>query len=1233
MTTSPESREDGRFDELAEEFAARCRRGERPDVEEYVGRLPGMADRIRRVFPTLLAAGRGDDESRDRATSPPNPPRLREVGDYRIVREVGRGGMGIVYEAEQVSLGRRVALKVLPSHVVGDRRALQRFRREAKAAAGLHHTNIVPVYEVGQKGDVAFYAMQFIQGQGLDQVIRELKRLRHPAGTTGGEAPRGMHRGGAATENGSPAPAHASREGGRVRRAAACLLTGRLAAGGSGTTLRESAADGLATTEPIGPGRSRIDGPPDTIGDAPEGGGVPDATTSAVLPGGPAVPEADASRSRLPYYASVAQIGRQAAQGLAHAHARGVVHRDIKPSNLLLDTAGVVWITDFGLAKAGDDGLTATGDVLGTLRYLAPERFRGGGDARADVYALGLTLYELLTLRPAFSSADRLSLIDLIKAEEPARPRAIDGRIPRDLETIVLKATAKDPERRYQTAGAMAEDLRRYLADEPILARRANAAERYWRWARRNPAVAILGAVLTGVLVVATAGSLVAARRFRAQAETERRLAQEESGARRKADEANARLNAEEERLRRTVYATRSNLALAAWDNADVRRLRSLIDQLRPGPGEPDPRGWEWRYLWQLDHEDRLTLRGREDDFADVAFSPDGQSFASLESRGRIQIRDLRSGELKRTMGITTGGRPASLAGGVGAIAFRPDGRAIAGPGPDDSLVLYDVETGRPVLRFEGSPRTVLGLAWSPDGRTLVAAITAHVMRVWDARDGRRLHEAFGGHGGPVACVAFSPDGRTLASASFDNTVKLWGLDDRSRPRAVLNGHTDEVRAVAFSPDGRWIASASRDRTLRIWDARSGAGHAVIRGHAGAVTSVAFLPGNIRVVTGSEDETVRVWDAGSGRGLRTFQGHQEGVVALSVSPDGRAILSLSGESIRAWDPDSPPRPLTLQSPSVLTYGGAAECVAFRGDGRRLASGHDDHALRLWDLRSGGPPRILKGHTMAVRSVAFSPDGRTIASASLDGTARLWDAETGEPRLAFTGHADRLKSLAFADDHTVLSAGFDRNIQAWAPETAAVLYVLRGHSDSINDLAVSDDGRTLASASDDMTCILWDLAERRPRLTLRGHTDRVNRVAFSPDGLTIATASDDHTVRLWDVLHGSPRGVLEGHTDEVLGLAYNPDGRLASSGKDKTILLWDCASGQTLLDLKGHTGPIRCIRFSPDGRTLASASYDRMINLWEAAPAAILAPTPREPTGASPGDPPGRMPGEGPVRSD
>jgi eukaryotic-like serine/threonine-protein kinase len=1234
-----DSEQNNLLDRLAEEFADRFRRGERPALKEYTDRFPELADDIRELFPAMVkveqaegALQAGEAIGDSRAANPP----LREIGDYRILREIGRGGMGVVYEAEQISLGRRVALKVLPRHVSSDRMVQERFRREARAAARLHHTNIVPVYEVGQDGDVRFYAMQFIQGQGLEAVINELRRLRDRS------APEAKIRVPSLGEFPQPSGEHSRRgiQNAALGEGMACspvlrsILTGRFDPGGwrpdvvEGSPLDPAgAASGRLTTlagtgierqpNESDPALARTQIESDRASDTkrpktayPPGPGlsssVSSSPSSAVLPGGTQLSTVESGRHA--FFRSLAHIGRQVAGVLAYAHARGIVHRDIKPSNLLLDAEGVVWITDFGLAKGDDEGLTQSGDILGTIRYMAPERFRGEGDARADVYAVGLTLYELLTLRSGFSSSDRLALIEQIKTEEPERPRAIDARIPRDLETIVLKAIEKDPKARYRSAEAMGEDLRRFVANEPIRARQVSAPERCWRWARRNPMVATLGGVLTAVLFATTVGSLLAMERFRAQAGNERTLAAEEAAARGKADLANAGLRASEEELRRTVYATRSNLALAAWDAADAGRLRSLLDLLRPAPGEQDLRGWEWRYLWQLGHEDWLTLRAQADNFLAVAFSPDGKTLAAAEWQGRIQLWDRQTGEPRLTTGVTTEGRRAGLDGGVSALAFSPDGRSLAGPGPGRSLMLYAVDTGLPTLSFEGTPEAVLSLAFSPDGRSLVAALAKHRMRIWDANDGHFIHRDFGGHAGPVAAVAFSPDGRTIASASYDRTVKLWKPKEKRQPLAILKGHTDEVRAVAFSPDGRRLASAGLDRTLRVWDAASWAPVNVIRGHTGAGASLAYLPDSVRVLTGSADETVRVWDTASSHELRAFKGHAADVTAVAVNPDGRDFASTGGDrTLRVWDAASPPRPRTLESPSVLTYGGGVECVAFSPDGRRLASGHDDNALRVWELPSGKTLHVIKGHTKRIMCVVFSRDGRTIASGANDGTVRLWDAATGGPRITFTGHTDAIRGIVVTPDgNIILSGGSDASIQAWDAATGVVRYTLRGHPDGVTALTLSPDGRTLASAGYDDTASLWDLPSGQPRATLRGHTIRITSVAFSPDGQTVATSSYDHSVRLWDAADGSLEGTLLGHIDAVDSLAFSPDGRLASSGADKTIRLWDAASGQTLRVLKGHVGRIGCISFSPDGRTLASASHDRTIKLWEATPADVLA---------------------------
>ena len=445
---------------LADEFLARCKRGERPTIREYCDRHPDLAEEIRDVFEAVLMVedlkpGTGDASGSYGESVRVNGKRLDQVGDYRILCEIGRGGMGVVYEAEQQALGRRVALKLLPRGVAGNATAQIRFQREAKAAARMHHTNIVPVFDVGQDEDHLYYAMQLIRGQGLDLVVDDLKRLR------------------------SRSTAAAVKEDRDADRSiAASLVAGRFA------------QENLAAADP--------DDPDGTV--AYEGS----TPSSAMLPGRSELSTAASDRGS--YFRSVARIGVQTASALAYAHGRGVVHRDIKPGNLILDTTGNVWVTDFGLAKTGDSAMTHTGDILGTVRYMSPERFRGQCDVRADVYALGVTLYELLTLKPVFTSGDRLRLIEMIRQAEAASPRSVDSRIPRDLETIVMKAIDKDPKRRYQSADEMGEDLQRFVSDEPIKARRVGPAERFTRWCRHHPSVAGL---VAAVLVLMAAGTAV----------------------------------------------------------------------------------------------------------------------------------------------------------------------------------------------------------------------------------------------------------------------------------------------------------------------------------------------------------------------------------------------------------------------------------------------------------------------------------------------------------------------------------------------------------------------------------------------------------------------------------------------------------------------------------------------------------------------------------------------------
>jgi serine/threonine-protein kinase len=455
--------------QLAEEILQRYRRGERPALTEYTARHPELAEQIRELFPALVMMEDVRPEPPKAADGSKDPGPPRRVGEYRIVREIGRGGMGIVYEAEQESLGRRVALKVLPPGALSDARHVERFQLEARAAARLHHTNIVPVFAVGEEEGTYYYVMQYIEGRPLDEVLAELRRLRDEA--RGESVPP--------TQIPLVAESPACTRGPRSEEVARSLWQGQ---------------HSLAS-RPAGTGNGIAVGTLNGSDDATE---VPLVSSSSLL-----------SDSQRPYAKSVAHIGIQIAEALEYAAGQGVLHRDVKPSNVLLDVWGTVWLTDFGLAKTtGTPDLTRTGDLVGTLRYLAPERFEGRADVRSDVYSLGLTLYEMLALQPAFGEQDQAKLARNITAAEAPRLDRTNPDLPRDLVTIVHKAMARDPVDRYQSAGALAEDLRRFLDDRSIVARRVSLPEQAWRWCRRNPTGAGLVATLLALLLLASGGTV-----------------------------------------------------------------------------------------------------------------------------------------------------------------------------------------------------------------------------------------------------------------------------------------------------------------------------------------------------------------------------------------------------------------------------------------------------------------------------------------------------------------------------------------------------------------------------------------------------------------------------------------------------------------------------------------------------------------------------------------------------
>ncbi len=898
------------IDELAEEFALRYRRGDRPSLKEYLDKYPELADDIRVLFPALVEMEKVKEDQGAAETAVVETPPLRQIGDYRILREVGRGGMGIVYEAEQVSLGRRVALKVL-RFASGDCTVRQRFHREARAAAQLHHTNIVPVFEVGEDQDACWYAMQLILGQGLDQIVEELGQQRQPPSDGGQTAEP------AAAPTGAAHPS--------LSQVTQGLVSGRFA------------CPDLDRSTPS-PSFSR-----DPKGNAKRGSASLDSSDSTRLASRSELSAVDSAGGQ--YYRSVARIGRQAADALAYSHARGIVHRDIKPSNLLLDTAGVLWITDFGLAKTGDPSLTTTGDIVGTLRYMAPERFKGEGDARADIYGLGLTLYELLVLRPAFAEHDRLQLIDRIKNHEPTRPSVLEPRIPRNLETIVLKAIDKESKRRYQSAEELADDLRRFLADEPIMARRTSEWERMRMWGRRNPALATLSASLLLLLAVVAAAATTAVFYLRATldiSEQHREHAEK------------AELEGEH-KLWLSYLRQAQARRMSRQSGQRFASLRAIKDALvltaPPGHSRDELRTEAIAALCLADvemaREGGREILGAEGFTIDAAF----QRYAIADKDGKVRIRRLSDDEeLLQLPG-------AGLVDPYLGLQFSPDGRFLH--------QICQVQGGyrSRLWNLDGpQPRAVLddehcNLSFRPDSRQCAAVYRDETIRFFETASGRELRR--------FRVAAMPPD-----CGLFWNPKLPQLLICTRQSLGLLNVDTGEVTTVglkvpsgyswpAWHPEGRLLAVFGQDLKIYLWDVPSGRlTLPPLESHKIAGTIMYFNRAGDRLLSTDWSGSWHLWDTLSGRLLLTFPAFG---TSLHFSPDDQLVGAGGGSKVRFFHYRG-----GKELRSVVHRKTTADRSYNAGDlpmdpqGRLCAIGMDDHleGIALVDVTRGEEAALL-----------------------------------------------------------------------------------------------------------------------------------------------------------------------------------------------------------------------------------------------------------------------------------
>jgi WD40 repeat protein/serine/threonine protein kinase/predicted Zn-dependent protease len=1143
--------------ELAEEFLERYRQGERPSLKEYTDRHPGMAAEIREVFPAMammenIALG---DESLDDATptfQPAGlPAPLAQLGDYRIIREIGHGGMGIVYEAEQVSLGRHVALKVLPRKMLLDARHTRRFEREAKAAAKLHHTNIVPIFGVGEQDGLPYYVMQFIQGLGLDEVLAELKRMQ-PGGDPKAPPP--------------DEEVQIARKDVSAADMARSLMTGEFHPAPEATVDVSLREEGI----PSGVGSATAARSGDTASQSSSSVSLLGQGSAAGKPG----------RKQPTNWQCVARVGVQVAEALEYAHRQGILHRDIKPSNLLLDTRGTVWVADFGLAKADDQpNLTHTGDILGTLRYMPPEAFEGLTDARGDVYSLGLTLYELLVLRPAFQERDRHQLIKKVTTETPPRLDKLNPHVPRDLVTIVHKAIDREPAHRYQTAQELAADLQRFIDDVPIRARRVSLRERAVRWCRHNPALATAAGLAALALAAVTALSILFA-----VMQTDRAAEQAR---------ANDTLTSANDRLTDQKKQTQDALTKSEQLTRDL--AESLNKQKRQSA--------------QLALERGQFLTAQQDP-AGLLWLARALELAPAEATDLQRVIRINLASLSREVPLLRAALSHNAS--IPAAVFSPDGKTILTGSQDSTARLWDVATGQPVgpPLQHGGKVMVAHVAFSPDGRTVLTRTSStdlndrppskgqkETVQLWDVATGKPVAGVWQGLKGVVA-AAFSPDGKTLVTGGRDRTAQLWDVPT-GQPRGPALRHRYEMtsfeptvllgNAVAFSPDGKALATGSQDGA-RLWDVATGQPIGQLLEHTSWVRALAFSPDGKTVLTGSGDHTARLWNAATGKPLGPPLEHIDSITAVAFSPDGKTLLT--------------------------SYGG------YLGE------------ARLWDAVTSKPIGVRMVHHTQVNSAVFSPDGRTVLTGSSDGSARLWDADNGKPIGEPLRYQKGVTSAVFSPDgRRILIAGRDKTAQLWDLPRGLQLGSPLPHPVGgavYGAVSFSPDGRILGvtgtgqvqegGAREAGEVMFWDVTTRqplRPPLSFR----RSAYFSFSPDGKSVLTHTtagfsiiEAMQARFWDVATGQPLSPPLLHEDWVLTARFSPDGKLAATaagGGESRVRIWEVPTGKLHAPPLLHRGHIQSTSFTTDSKQLltnqTTSSSHSVFQLWDVATGQPSAP--------------------------
>lgn len=1150
---------------LMDEFLARKRKGEVPSLSEFVRRHPELESEIRQLFPAVAmmesveaSTDRTDAVTRDGSE-------LERLGDYRIIREIGRGGMGVVYEAIQESLGRHVAIKVLPWQNVSDKRQVKRFQREARISAALHHTNIVPVYGVGEVDGVHFLAMQFIRGQSLDSVLVELRNLME---SRDGASPNGLTR-------------------------------------ATGTNDGRSLAESLILT---------------ASAQRQSGTKLPEESVAASDSSTPQSDPSESSRSmsdtafRLNYFRRAAELMASAAEAVDYAHSQGVLHRDIKPANLMIDTEGAIWVADFGLAKAGDslagsassegdlqDDLTNTGDLIGTIRYLAPERFQGVNDVRSDIYSLGLTLYEILVLKPAFTATDRLSLIQLITSASPPLARQAVPTIPRDLETIIVKATQTDPELRYSNAGELAFDLRCFLAGKPIVARRTPALERFVLWCRRRPAVAALSALVLSLLVVLAVGSTVAAVSLNRSLTNVKIAKDAELAANLKAKR--SLFDAYVAQATAEIAGTRPGRRFKSM-NA-IRKASRLLNEVKESPEDVLQLRNAALHAMTLDDlqiVERRSVPSTLTAHHKFGFDRDVASVARVHPDGHVIVESVEGGKLQSQFPGDWKSNP------VAYTRISSDGRFIAVHGETNagiqSLSVWDAQLEEFVLEEVSTKKRsyARSVEFSDDGR-LFAYMIAELLIVMDLRTRNEIcrHQT----SSASDFLDFCPDGDHILLAASDQSIGI--IDVQSTGPACILQHNSRVTDADFSPDGRYVASTCYDSNVYVWDLQYPTRPLqTLRGHTSIARSAEFNPNGNLLVSTAWDSTSRIWQPQVGQELLRSSER-----AGTFSSQGDSLAFENGTSIGRW---SVADDQYCHSIIESDRNSDIDDIDFHPDGTMLVLANDSGLyVYTW------PERKLVKHLNPFglyMKCRFSSDGKFIYASGSGGVVKVnvsklfTHGRAIESRYVNEAQQGMEVDMAIdaASNRIICTVSYNQ-FQLLDMEDLKPLGEIHESFPEQWLVAVSPKSRFIALTgkhTDQLSVLDGDSLE-----PVFQHQSRVRSgmwTGFSSDGKILAIASSGEIVFVstvtWKTIHE-----IQNESTTLGRVAFSPDGTMVAIQSRYKVKLLDLESFDLLGEFVPKYGESLCtsepematgVTFSRDSRWLATGTWKNSIHAWDLA---------------------------------